>query len=328
MTRNGLRLAASTLTFFFASAVGTTAIPAQPAPATAQAVKLALSKPADFSAPLVLGRDSDARLQTALDDSLKNLGLDGFVKQGRLSVSLVDVTNPAEPLLAQVNGNKMFYAASLPKIAILLGVFEKAERDGVPVDAATVAQLQAMIRHSSNTAASAMFHKVGTAYMAQILQSDRYRLYDAKGNGGLWVGRPYASGGSATLRDPLRGLSHAATAYEVARFYYMLETGQLVSPQASKQMKEIMGSPAIHHKFVAGLEKKYPQVRMYRKSGTWKNFHSDSAIIERDGRRYIAVALSDDARGGEWLKSLIGGLDEAVFKTAGQQVAAISSQGS
>jgi len=78
-------------------------------------------------------------------------------------------------------------------------------------------------------------------------------------------------------------------------------------------MKDIMGSPAIHHKFVAGLESRYPDAKLFRKSGTWRNFHADSAIVEHDGRRYIAVALSDDARGGEWLKSLIGGLDDAVF---------------
>ncbi len=335
MIRKGLRRAASISCFFLAAALLAVA-PAGAERTVAQALPAALAQPAVLPAvpaaaslpvSLTLGSTPYERLQAALTDCLDKLGLAGFVKQGHLAVSLVDITDPATPLLAQVNGDQMFYAASLPKIAILLGVFEKAARDGVELDAATVAELQAMIRHSSNTAASAMLQKVGTGYLAEVLQSERYRLYDAKGNGGLWVGKPYA-GGAATLRDPLRGLSHAATTHEVARFYYMLETGQLVSPEASRQMKAIMGSPAIHHKFVAGLEKRYPQARLYRKSGTWKNFHSDSAIVERDGRRYIAVALSDDARGGEWLKALIGGLDEAVFETAGQQMAAIATQGS
>lgn len=274
------------------------------------------------TAPADLDATPDPLLQAALDRCLRELHLQDAVRSGRLSVSLVDVTDTGRPQLAIANGDRMFYAASLPKIAILFGAFQKAADGKLTLGVAEIEELKAMIRHSSNTAASNMLAKVGTDYLAGILQSPRYRLYDAAFNGGLWVGKPYA-GGNATRRDPLHNLSHAATAYQVARFYYLLETGQLVSPAASRQMKEIMGSPAIHHKFVAGLEARHPDARLFRKSGTWRNFHSDSAIVEHDGRRYIAVALSDDARGGDWLKSLIGGLDDAVFATAVQTVAAL-----
>lgn len=251
-------------------------------------------------------------LQASLERCLNQLQLQGAVRNGHLAVSLVDITDPLAPAVAQVNSNQMFYAASLPKIAILLGAFEKAAAGQLRLDDDNIAELKRMIRESSNTAASSMLQKVGTDYLAGVLQSTRYRLYDSALNGGLWVGKPYATG-NATRRDPLHNLSHGATTFQVARFYYLLETGQLVSPEASRQMKDIMGSPAIHHKFVAGLESRYPDAKLFRKSGTWRNFHADSAIVEHDGRRYIAVALSDDARGGEWLKSLIGGLDDAVF---------------
>ena len=266
----------------------------------------------------------DQSLQASLETCLNQLKLKDAVRGGHLAVSLVDITNSAAPTMAQVNGNQMFYAASLPKIAILLGAFEKAAAGKLKMDADTIAELQQMIRHSSNIAASDMLQKVGTDYLATVLQSSRYKLYDSKLNGGLWVGKPYASG-IATKRDPLHNLSHGATTFQVARFYYMLETGQLVSPEASKQMKAIMGEPAIHHKFVAGLQDLYPGAKLFRKSGTWRNFHADSAIVEHDGRRYIAVGLSDDARGGDWLKSLIVGLDGAVFDTAKKRnVASIS----
>lgn len=251
-------------------------------------------------------------LQASLERCLNQLQLQGAVRNGHLAVSLVDITDPLAPAVAQVNSNQMFYAASLPKIAILLGAFEKAAAGQLRLDDDNIAELKRMIRESSNMAASSMLQKVGTDYLAGVLQSTRYRLYDSALNGGLWVGKPYATG-NATRRDPLHNLSHGATTFQVARFYYLLETGQLVSPEASRQMKDIMGSPAIHHKFVAGLESRYPDAKLFRKSGTWRNFHADSAIVEHDGRRYIAVALSDDARGGEWLKSLIGGLDDAVF---------------
>lgn len=254
----------------------------------------------------------DARYQQAFDASLKKLALEGAVQSGRLAATLVDITDPMHPRLAQVNGDRMMYAASLPKIAILLGAFEKAAEQKLTMDAAALAELTAMIRHSSNTAASNMLQRVGMDYLAKVLRSDRYRLYDTSLNGGLWVGKPYGAG-AAGQRDPLHNLSHGATAYQVARFYYLLETGQLVSPQASRQMKQILSAPGIHHKFVKGLEQTHPDSQLYRKSGTWRTFHADSAIVERSGRRYIAVGIAEDPKGGDWMRELIVAMDNIVF---------------
>ncbi|HUP91734.1 MAG TPA: serine hydrolase [Solimonas sp.] len=269
--------------------------------------------------PADLAETPDQQVQQALNQSLQRLKLQDAVKAGHLAVSLVDITDVAHPQLAQVNGDRMLYAASLPKIAILLGVFAKADAGLLNLDDATIETCKQMIRRSSNTAASALLEKVSIPYLAKVLQSDRYKLYDSARNGGLWVGRPYASNGTQQQRDPMHGLSHGATAFQVARFYYLLETGQLVSPEASRHMKEIMGSPAIHHKFVAGLEKARPGAQLFRKSGTWRNFHADSAIIERAGHRYIAVALSDDAHGGDWFPDLIVALDDIVVAGPARQ---------
>jgi beta-lactamase class A len=129
------------------------------------------------------------------------------------------------------------------------------------------------------------------------------------------VGKEYSKSG-AWKRDPLHNLSHGATALQVARFYYMLQTGQLVSPEHSRQMKDILADPAIKHKFVKGLESKDPDHRIYRKSGTWRQYHSDSAIIEHGGRRYIAVALAKSPLGGKWLSDLIVVMDDLITKSA------------
>ena len=279
---------------------------AAPLPAAVAAASLPQATRLDLRAA------DDARVQAALVASLKKLALDRAVQEGRLAAALVDITDPARPRLAQVNGDRMMYAASLPKIAILLGAFQKAAEDKLTLDAAALEELRLMIRHSSNSAASAMLHRVGTDYLARVLQSKRYRLYDPAVNGGLWVGKAYGAG-RATRRDPLHNLSHGATAYQVARFYYLMETGQLVSPEASRQMKEIMSAPALHHKFVKGLEQAHPDAQVYRKSGTWRTYHADSAIVERKGRRYIAVGLADDPRGGDWLRALIVAMDDIVF---------------
>jgi beta-lactamase class A len=79
-------------------------------------------------------------------------------------------------------------------------------------------------------------------------------------------------------------------------------------------MKSILGDPAINHKFVKGLKAVHPDSRIYRKSGTWQHYHADSAIIEHDGRRYIAVAIAKSPQGGEWLRKLIVAMDNLIFQ--------------
>ena len=258
-----------------------------------------------------LGESCDPRLQKELETRLSLLHLKKAAARKNLSIVVVDITDIDDPRMAYVNPNLMMYAASLPKIAILLGAFEKIASGEMRLDDRTLAKLKLMIRNSSNQAASEILDRVGMDYLAQLLQSPRYRLYDPEKNGGLWVGKEYSKA-PAWQRDPLHHLSHGATALQVARFYYLLETGQLVSPELSKLMKSILAKPAIEHKFVKGLKDRQDDLHIYRKSGTWGRFHSDSAIIEHHGRRYIAVALAKSAQGERWLQELIVALDDII----------------
>ena len=262
----------------------------------------------------VLEESCDPRLQQGLADCLTSLRLNAAAERKALSIALVDITDPSAPRHAYINPNEMMYAASLPKIAILLGAFERIENGEMDLDEATRDKLTQMIRNSSNQAATEMLNRVGKGYLADLLQSPQYRLYDPDRNGGLWVGKEYSKSG-VWQRDPLHNLSHGATVLQVARFYYMLEKGQLVSPESSRQMKSILANPAINHKFVKGLKTQHPDSRIYRKSGTWGPYHADSAIIEHDGRRYIAVALAKSPQGGLWLSDLIVAMDSLIFET-------------
>ena len=268
-----------------------------------------------YRLPEDLTETCDPVLQKGLEQCLVSLNLKSAAQDKSLSIVLVDITDPSSPRMAYVNPNEMMYAASLPKIAILLGAFERIANGEMTLDPQTRETMTHMIRNSSNQAANEILNLVGKEYLADLLQSSRYRLYDPEKNGGLWVGKEYSKSG-AWKRDPLHNLSHGATALQVARFYYMLQTGRLVSPELSLQMKTILADPAIKHKFVKGLKSVHPDSRIYRKSGTWKQYHSDSAIIEHDGRRYIAVALAKSRRGGQWLSDLIVAMDDLIFKSA------------
>lgn len=205
----------------------------------------------------------------------------------------------------------MRYAASLPKIGILFGVYQKAEQGEAELTEPVQRDLVQMIRKSSNRAATMMLNLVGMKPLNDMLESDRYRLYDRRHDGGLWVGRPYAKGGQS-YRDPSHNISHGASAVQVARYFYLLETGQLVSSDASRHMKAALSNPGINHKFVKGLRQR-PGSLVYRKSGSWRQFHADGAIVERDGRRYIAAAIAESREGGYWMQKIILAMDDVIF---------------
>lgn len=255
----------------------------------------------------------DPILQEGLNKCLVTLGLSNAAQSKSLGVAVVDITNPASPRVASINGDHMMYAASLPKIAILLGAFEQVAEGRLTLNKELRDSLTNMIRYSSNQAATEMFQRVGESYVEKTLQSNRYRLYDPAKNGGLWIGKGYGKV-PAWKRDPLHNISHGATAFQVARFYYMLQNGTLVSPEMSRQMKMILGKPAIHHKFVKGLEAVHRDAQIYRKSGTWRQYHSDSAIVERGDHRYIAVALAESPKGEKWLRDIIVALDDLISR--------------
>lgn len=268
-----------------------------------------------LEATCLLSESGDHVLQQKLEKLLREQNLWAAAERGDLSMALVIVTDPARPRLAQVNGHDMVYAASLPKIAILLGAAVEIEEGRLELDPELNQDLNDMIRYSCNDCATRVLGRVGRQRLLDTLQSPQYDFYDQEDAGGLWVGKDYGPA-QAYQRDPLAGLSHGATAFQAARFYYKLYTRSLVSPAQSEMMLETLARPGISHKFVKGLEA-YDGLGLYRKSGTWKSYHADSALVTSNGHAYIMVALVHDAQGEEWLERLAAPLHElAVSESA------------
>ncbi|MFQ5739170.1 MAG: serine hydrolase [Acidobacteriota bacterium] len=260
----------------------------------------------------------DPQLQEALRRIVTRRPLHELAASGRLSVALVDLCRADSLRYAAVNGDAMLYAASLPKIAVLLAAFERIRNGEIPYSPGFKDELTRMIRFSNNAAASRVIQRVGFAFIARTLRDSKYGLYDPARNGGLWVGKGYGGFQDRWKRDPLHHLSHGATARQVARFFVMLDRGLLVDDWCSRQMKEILSRPGVCHKFVKGLLQR-PGSVLYRKSGTWRNWHSDAALVERGPVKYVAVALTNSPLGGRILPQLILRLDDAV-SDAGSQV--------
>ncbi len=256
----------------------------------------------------------DPGLQAALERVLARPPFRRLAREGRISVALVDLVDPDQLRYAGFLDRAMRYAASLPKLAILLGAFEEIVSGRLQYTPGMRARLAEMIRYSSNPAATETLRLIGFERLAAILQDPRFRFYDPGRGGGLWVGKDYGGGLGYGRRDPLYGFSHGATAEQAARFLVMMERGELISPWASAEIKELLSRPGICHKFVKGLAS-VPGVTIYRKSGTWKDWHCDAALVEHpDGRRYVAVALVEDRDGGRLLEELIRRLDGLIAR--------------
>jgi beta-lactamase class A len=251
-------------------------------------------------------------LQEALEKVLnKNATFRKLINNKKLAVGMVDMRDEYNAKLAMVNGREMMYAASLPKIAILFATMDAIEKGELKETKAIKNDMRLMIAVSDNHASTRLIDRLGYKKIEAVLTDPRYALYDESRGGGLWVGKRYASGG-ARYPDPLKGLTHAATVEQVCRYYYMMANGQLVSEERSKQMMEIMTDPELHHKFVNTLDKIAPNAQLYRKSGSWGNFHSDSVMVKGNGRNYILTALAEDPDGEQIIRDLVYAVEKAM----------------
>lgn len=255
----------------------------------------------------------DHTLEQRLTERLRrNSKWSELMDQKKLAVGLVDLSDPYFARFARVNGNEMMYAASLPKIAILFAAMDAFEHKELKETPEILQDLHIMISRSDNQASTRMIDRLGYQKIERVLTDPQYAFYDEDHGGGLWVGKRYAAHG-ARHPDPMKGLSHAATVSQVCRFYYLLVQGQLVNYQRSKQMLDMMADPALHHKFVNTLDRIAPRARLFRKSGSWHNFHSDSILVWGPQRRYILVALTEDPEGESIMRQLVLVAEEVLF---------------
>ena len=267
------------------------------------------------SLPMVVPDSVIKPLRSLLDDELQ-AGLANIIssrkkwarlaESNKIGIGLVDLRDPYNVRFARINGSNMMYAASLPKIAVLLAAMDAIEKGELQETDEVRRDMKLMISRSDNAASTRMIDRLGYDKIASVLQDPEYELYDEDAGGGLWVGKRYAKSGRRNP-DPLKGLSHAATATQVSRFYYLLAYGKL----------EILTDPKLHHKFVNTLDAVAPRAKLFRKSGSWRTYHSDSVLVwGPEWRRYVLVALVDDEDGEVILRQLMADVDKMMKPTA------------
>lgn len=237
-----------------------------------------------------------------------------LLEKKQMTIAVVDLKDSTHIKYAGINDDYMMYSASLPKIAILYAVMHAVENNEVKDTDSLKNDLRLMISKSSNAAATRMIDLIGYEKIDDVLQNSEIPLYNKSTGGGLWVGKRYASNGRR-YPDPLKGLSHAATAYQAANFYYLIVYGELINYNRSKEMLDILKDPELNHKLVNTISAIAPNATMYRKSGTWKNYHADSILVWGPDRKYILVVLIEDAQGEQIIRNVVKPVEKAMERS-------------
>jgi beta-lactamase class A len=254
--------------------------------------------------------DYDAPLNSALQARLEKIDRDLRTRFGmateQTAAGVLDLNTLR---LAMIHPDREEYAASIPKIGILLAYFQLHPEAATNLNAQTRHELGLMTKASNNELAAKFSRELGLKQIQAVLNS--YHFYDTNHGGGIWVGKHYGKG-DERYGSPTGNNSHAATVRQLLRYFLMLEQGKLVSSAASKTMREIFESPDIPHddiKFVKGLAGR--DVQIIRKWGTWQDWFHDSAVVTgSDGRHYSIVALTKHPKGDEYLVELAKAVDD------------------
>lgn len=246
---------------------------------------------------------NDAKLQARVEAIDSGLRANYGMTTEQSAMGLMDLRDGR---VAMIHPDRGDYAASIPKIGILLAYFELHPEAATGLDTQTRHELGMMIKASNNEMAAKYSQTLGLKQIQRVL--DAYQFYDPK-HGGIWMGKHYGQN-EERIGDPLNNHSHAATVRQLIRFYLMLEQGKLVSPAASKTMREVFASPDIPHddiKFIKGLAGR--PVEVLRKWGSWEDWLHDSAIVSGPRRHYVLVGLTHHPKGDDYLAELARAID-------------------
>src|SRR5437867_12170759 len=220
----------------------------------------------------------DTRVCPALQRKLENIDADLRAQFGmtteQTAVGVLDLNTLR---LAMIHPDREEYAASVPKVGILLAYFQLHPGAATNLSAETRHELGLMAKVSDNEMAAKFSRELGLKQIQAVLNS--YHFYDTNHGGGIWVGKHYGKG-DERYGDPVGNNSHAATVRQLLRYFLLLEQRKLVSPAASETMRQIFASPDIPHdhiNFVKALAGR--EVQLIRKWGTWEDWRHDAAII-------------------------------------------------
>jgi len=75
-----------------------------------------------------------------------------------------------------------------------------------------------------------------------------------------------------------------------------------------------LADPGLHHKFVSQIDRRAPDAQVYRKSGSWRQWHSDAIMVHgSQWRNYILVGLIESPNGEQILRSVLPAVEDLMM---------------
>jgi|GEM_PF-556286 len=255
----------------------------------------------------------DADLQALVERIDDKVAGELSIPKDRRALGVVDLRTAR---VAMINGDTMFYGASVPKIAIVLAYLRQHPEFVKTPDPLVMRELQRVIKRSDNELASKYAKLVGIDKIQEMLQSSEFQFYDEDHGGGLWCGKYYGLP-EPRVGDPLKDLSHAATVRQCLRYYVMLEQDRLGSPEICARLREIFAAPWLElhdDNFAAGLNGM--SATLIRKNGLWEDWHLDTARVALPDGPVLLAGIAHHPQGQEYLermaRELVAALDPSV----------------
>ena len=113
----------------------------------------------------------NASLQTILEKEInKNKVWKNLVSKKLMAIGIVDLADMKNIKFAGINDNNMMYAASLPKIAVLLAAMDAIEKGELKDSKEIQKDMKLMISKSNNAATTRMIDRVGYEKIEEVMK--------------------------------------------------------------------------------------------------------------------------------------------------------------
>ena len=265
--------------------------------------------------------------------------LDGFVADAlrqdpklpsaNLRASVLDLSDPDEPRLAQWQGAKPIYPASVVKFVYLMAAYAFQEQGRLRIDPDLDQQLGAMIRVSSNQATQRVFERLTGAEPGPELPPEAYAQFREKrlaverwlqglGIDDLHAVNPTYDGGGdisgrekqflrdATVPGALPGFGTdyknrtGMTSNGTVELLALLARGLALSPQDSATARERMKRDSRQQRHmaarIAGGAERVGGLDVHSKTGTWGPIYADAGLVRAPSGREFAIAVYTEGR--------------------------------
>ncbi|MBM4269259.1 MAG: hypothetical protein FJ144_22070 [Deltaproteobacteria bacterium] len=269
--------------------------------------------------------DLQKKLDAAVDALLAR---NPQLRPENVRLSVIDLDPSGRPKIADRNGDRPTYPASVVKFVYLMAAFAWKDQEKLEIDATLDRDLREMTYASSNDATQRVVARLTGTSPGPELSPEAYREFRDRrlmvkrwlatlgieqlhamhptynGNGDLYGrDRQLLQDGSIPGGLPAKPGEYpnrqAMTANETARLLALLATDRALSPASSAEVRERMRrdsrkQPHLVHRIAGGARRCDASLEIVAKTGTWGPIYADAGFVRNAaGDSFVLAAFID-----------------------------------